>query len=106
MKLWSWLRNHDKLNTLEDELHGMSEALKVANLDVKSLTDLHNKQHELVKKLTEELEQLTVQKIQVMESIQENIAGPTVSFGFVPEEEHVSITDLSKTMNQDYVYVQ
>lgn len=105
MKLWSWLRNHDKLNTLEDELHGMSEALKVANLDVKSLTSLHNKQHELVKRLTNELEQLKAQKIQVTEETPSDVAVSTVSFGFVPEEQ-VSIKDLSKTINPDYVYVQ
>lgn len=105
MKLWSWLRNHDKLNILEDELHGLSEALKVANFEVKSLVGMYNEQSKLVKELANELEQLKTQKIQVTETMQANIAGATVSFGFVPEEQ-VSIQDLSKTINQDYVYVQ
>lgn len=105
MKLWSWLRNHDKLNTLEDELHGMSEALKVANFDNNSLVGMYNEQSKLVKSLANELEQLKAGKIEITEQIRANIAGATVSFGFVPEEQ-VSIQDLSKTINPDYVYVQ
>lgn len=105
MKLWSWLRNHDKLNTLEDELHGMGEALKVANFEVESLTDLHNKQSELVKELASELLQLKTQKIQMTETMRVSMVGATVSLGPV-EEPHVSIQDLTKTLSSDYVYVQ
>lgn len=105
MKLWSWLRNHDKLNTLEDELHGMSEALKVANFEVESLVDLYNKQSGTVKELATSLETLKAQKIQVTETIQLSMAGATVSLGPV-EEPHVSIKDLTKTLSSDYVYVQ
>ncbi len=104
MKLWSWLRNHDKLNTLEDELHGLSEALKVANFEVDSLIDLHNEQSKLVEKLAGELLQLKAQKIQLTETMRVSMTGATVSLGPVSEEEHVSIQDLSKTLSTEHVY--
>ena len=63
MKLWSWLRNHQRLNDLEDEIHGLSEALKVALNEGERLVNRLNESTECLKDLNDELEELRAAKV-------------------------------------------
>lgn len=109
MRLWARLRNHKRLNELEDEVQRLNEDLKKVKAqtsrELGQLKDQLNAEIASVKSLEESLKTKTEEKIQVTEEIRLNMSGATVSFGFVPEE-HVSIQDLSKSLSQDYVYVQ